>query len=478
MDKRGVMLQGFEWYLPEDGSHWRWMAEHAKELAEIGITAVWLPPAYKGASGTADVGYGVYDVYDLGEFDQKGSICTKYGTKDEYKQAIAALQKEGIQVYADIVLNHMMGADETEQVEAFLCDAGNREQSLSDMQPIESWSCFTFAGRAGKYSAFTWNHTHFDGVDWDEKGKRSGIFRYKDKEWAHDVDEENRNYDYLMGADLDFENEEVVHQLHEWGKWYLDTTAVDGFRLDAVKHISAQFYKNWIPAMQEHKGKPLFAVGEYWHRDVAVLEKYLERVGGNMSLFDVPLHFHFYQAASSDGNYPLRDIFKGTLTGENPSKAVTFVDNHDTQPGQALQSYVPAWFRPLAYAMLLLREEGYPCVFYGDIYGVPHDKIPPIRNYIEAFIRCRNKYMSGQRREYMDSDDLIGWTYEGGLAVIMTDRAGAGMPMCLGAHLAGQVMKRLVITEDDRACSVTLDAQGEGYFETEGGRVAVYTLSV
>ena len=49
-----------------------------------GITDVWLPPAYKAASGKQDAGYGVYDLYDLGEFDQKGSIETKYGTKDEY----------------------------------------------------------------------------------------------------------------------------------------------------------------------------------------------------------------------------------------------------------------------------------------------------------------------------------------------------------------------------------------------------------
>lgn len=476
MKKRGVMLQGFEWYLPEDGGHWRFIAEHAGELSELGITAVWLPPAYKGASGAADVGYGVYDVYDLGEFNQKGSIRTKYGTKEEYIQAVAALQQEGIQVYADIVLNHMMGADETEQTEVLECAGGQREQVISGVQNIDSWSRFTFPGRAGKYSDFTWNYKHFDGIDWDQKGKRSAIFRYVNKEWEKDVDEENGNYDYLMGADLDFGNEEVVHQLHEWGKWYLDTTGVDGLRLDAVKHIAADFYKNWLPAMREYTGKPLFAVGEYWHREVGSLLKYLQRVEGNMSLFDVPLHFHFYYAATSDGNFPLRDIFKGTLTGENPSRAVTFVDNHDTQPGQALQSYVPAWFRPLAYAMILLREEGYPCVFFGDIYGVPHDGIAPMRKYIAALIQARNRYMSGERREYMDSDDLIGWTYEGGLAVIMTDRGSGGMMMSLGAGLAGRTMRRTAIAEDDRDYVVTLDEQGAGYFETEGGRVAVYTV--
>ena len=66
----------------------------APSFSNLGVTVVWLPPAYKGAGGVHDVGYGVYDLYDLGEFDQKGTIPTKYGTKQEYLDAIDALQKE------------------------------------------------------------------------------------------------------------------------------------------------------------------------------------------------------------------------------------------------------------------------------------------------------------------------------------------------------------------------------------------------
>ena len=82
--------------------------------------------------------------------------------------------------------------------------------------------------------------------------------------------------------------------------------------------------------------------------------------------------------------------------------------------------------------------------------------------------------MEGARRDYMDSDDYIGWTYEGGMAVILTDRDGGGKNMSLGSAMAGRKMKRLAIAEDDREYMVTLDEEGNGYFETEGGRVAVY----
>ena len=79
----GIMMQYFEWYMECNQNLWNMVAENAEKLSEIGITALWLPPAYKGMAGKDDVGYGVYDLYDLGEFDQKGSIKTKYGSKDE-----------------------------------------------------------------------------------------------------------------------------------------------------------------------------------------------------------------------------------------------------------------------------------------------------------------------------------------------------------------------------------------------------------
>ena len=85
------MMQYFEWDLPNDGKLWNDLKNNASTLKNAGITAVWLPPPYKG-SGQADVGYGVYDLYDLGEFNQKGTVRTKYGTKSELQSAIKSLQ--------------------------------------------------------------------------------------------------------------------------------------------------------------------------------------------------------------------------------------------------------------------------------------------------------------------------------------------------------------------------------------------------
>src|ERR1700755_3530581 len=112
----GTMMQYFHWYIPNDGTFWKELKDKSEFLAELGINALWLPPAHKGKDGGNSSGYDVYDLYDLGEFDQKGSVRTKFGTAAEFRDAVKTLKQKGIGVYADIVLNHMGGADETERI--------------------------------------------------------------------------------------------------------------------------------------------------------------------------------------------------------------------------------------------------------------------------------------------------------------------------------------------------------------------------
>jgi hypothetical protein len=145
----GTMMQHFHWYSPDDGTFWDEAGRQAAALAQAGFTAVWLPPAYKGIGGASDVGYGVYDLYDLGEFEQKGSVRTKYGTRQQYLQAIAALRAAGLQVYADTVLNHRIGGDATETARAtpFLQD--DRVHPRGELREIEAYTRFSFSRTQG-----------------------------------------------------------------------------------------------------------------------------------------------------------------------------------------------------------------------------------------------------------------------------------------------------------------------------------------
>ena len=60
-----------------------------------------------------------------------------------------------------------------------------------------------------------------------------------------------------MGADIDFRNPAVMGELKYWGEWLLDTLPIDGFRLDAVKHIPAWFFKQWIQHVQNKANNDL-----------------------------------------------------------------------------------------------------------------------------------------------------------------------------------------------------------------------------
>ena len=478
MPSNDTMMQYFEWYLPSDSTLWNKVTKEAKHLENIGVSHLWLPPAYKGASGKTDVGYGVYDLYDLGEFDQKGSIPTKYGTKDEYIEAIRILRENNIKVLADIVLNHKMGADETEIVLAVQDDAEDRNISLTEALPIKVWTKYTFPGRGDIHSDFKWNWTHFHGVDWDENTGTAAIYKFYGKHWDEDVDKENGNYDYLMGADIDLNNYDVIKELKRWGKWYINTTNVDGFRLDAVKHIRAEFYPEWLGELRQDLERKLFSVGEYWSSNIDTINHYIEKTNGCMSLFDVPLHYNFYRASISNGEYDMRQIFDGTIVRTNPEKAVTFVDNHDTEPGQALESWVLDWFKPLAYSLTLLRKDGFPCVFYGDYYGIPEKNVAPKDDILRKLLALRKYYAYGEQYDYFNDKNVVGFTrlgdyehHDSGLAVVMSDARGGGIQMNVGKNLANTVFYDCTGNLSE---TVYVDNDGNGIFYCKDGSVSVW----
>lgn len=426
------MMQFFEWNTPKDGGHWNHLAAEAANLSDVGITAIWIPPAYKGHVGTDDVGYGVYDFYDLGEFNQKGTVRTKYGTKAELKSAIESLHNNNVQVYGDIVVNHLMGGDQSENIKVTQVHGNNRNQTIGEFN-TNVWTKYNFDGRNNAYSNFKWNWTHFDG-----SGDYDKIYRFPGKAWDWEVSTENGNYDYLMGTDIDYDNTAVADEIKKWGVWYVNEMGLDGYRLDAVKHIKYGFMKEFVENARTKTGKELFTVGEFIG-GTAELNSYLGKVNQNMSLFDFPLRNNFAAASSSNGGYSMRNLASGTLTGTNSGKSVTFIENHDTQPDRSDShgAQVLDWFKPLAYAYTLTRQEGYPSVFYGDYYGTRSSntagpgtgKIKSLKSKLDPLLKARKDYAYGKQNDYLDSDDMIGWTREGlaskpnsGLATVMTDR--------------------------------------------------------
>lgn len=492
--QNATLLQFFHWYLPADGSLWNRLTAEAQQIKSVGIDLLWLPPACKANAGGLSVGYDAYDLYDLGEFDQKSSVRTKYGTKEEYLRASEAAHQAGLRILADVVLNHKAGADGAETFWARKVNPDNRHEYLSESYEIEGFTHFTFPGRQGQYSDFEWHWYHFSGVDYAHDHAEQGIFTIQHdfgEEWAGLVDSELGNYDYLMYTDIEFRNDQVREELKRWGKWFVETTGADGFRLDAIKHMTPTFFNEWLDYLRAVTGKPLFAVGEYWHQNLAPLERYLHVIEGRMSLFDAPLHYKFYQAAQAGRDFDMRTIFDGTLVQIAPMNAVTLVDNHDTQPLQDLESPVDYWFKPLAYALILLREQGLPCVFYPDLYGAEYTDqgndgqdhtvhLAPV-GPLPALLQARRHLAYGEQHDYFDDPHVIGWTRLGqdeqpgsGCAVLLTNGEGGSKRMQLGARHANATFVDWLGHYD---AQIRLDENGSAEFPVHPGSVSVWAAA-
>ena len=91
-----VMMQAFYWNVPvnestHNGSWWDTLTSKATELKNANINGIWVPCPAKGNWGITDMGYGIYDHYDLGNYSQKGSTETRFGSRNELATMLSTM---------------------------------------------------------------------------------------------------------------------------------------------------------------------------------------------------------------------------------------------------------------------------------------------------------------------------------------------------------------------------------------------------
>ena len=272
------------------------------------------------------------------------------------------------------------------------------------------------------------------------------------KGWASDVDDQHGNGDYLMFSNVDYAHSEVRAEVANWGQWMINDVGIDGFRLDAVQHYSYSFTRDWIQTMQaaSHRKtrRDVFVVGEIWTGGVKRISKWLDAVqhrsGPRIYAYDSPLLYNFSRISedvrTKSKNADLRTIMRDSLLQLRPEAAVTLVTNHDTQPGQTSYTPMLPQLKLLYYAFILLRKEGLPCVFWGDLFGTsgPHSEKPVgvirdesrrsgQRSILATLTTCRKIFAYGDQKDYWDAMSCIGFTRAGipsrrdsGCAVILS----------------------------------------------------------
>ena len=130
----------------------------------------------------------------------------------------------------------------------------------------------------------------------------------------------------------------------------------------------------------------------------------------------------------------------------------------------------------------MTRGQGYPALFYGDYYGTKgttNREIPNMSGTLQPILKARKDFAYGTQHDYLDHQDVIGWTREGvtdraksGLATILSDGLGGSKWMYVGKQNAGEVWKDMT---NNNSRLVTINADGWGQFFVNGGSVSIYT---
>lgn len=285
---REIMLQGFNW----DSCRNNWyetLEAQVDAIADAGFTVVWLPPPTDSVS---DQGYMPGDLYNLN---------SKYGSETQLINLVARMKSRGIKVLGDAVLNHR-------------CAQHQDEKGI--------WN--VYGGR------LAWDSRAIVGDD--------GNFHGRGNRSSGDHFAAAPNIDHSQGF--------VKRDLSEWLVWLRQHVGFDGWRLDFVKGFHGSHVKDYMEA-----SIPQFAVGEYWdtmsyewdgspsHNQDAHRQRtidWINAAGGLSTAFDITTKGIMHAVFERCEYFRLRDGAGKApgLLGWWPSRAVTFVENHDTGSSQ------------------------------------------------------------------------------------------------------------------------------------------------
>lgn len=436
-----VVLQAFWWNYWNNNypnGWYNYLTELAPRLKDYGVDAVWIPPTSKGGGGTSDVGYGIFDHYDLGDKYQKGEVRTRLGTKDEYLRMVAVLHANGIDIIQDIVLNHVNGAGPLGAVDGD--DRGGKDPNAPDNQ----WKNFrytSYSHRATDESANDYlNRNGRWFKDYQNFHKSGGNFGHNDYDYpqhgemfgpdiCYSADAINTNgprstaatYGLQSMYDPNQYSDYMKQEAIKWGIWLKKQTGVDGFRLDAAKHFEWDVTEAFLWNTQNNAGwasggNGMFAVSEYIPEGgQPSMENFMDGVQNRTGTFDFNLRDAIYSMVSGNGFYNIANIPGAQVDQAHRGRVVSFINNHDTfrpqldasgnyvgwNGGDELRPHIDPFVDrlPAAYA-IAAAVDGSVQVFFEDLFniggtGLRYSHLPtngvdlPVRDHIKKIIQAR-----------------------------------------------------------------------------------------
>ncbi|KAF7829434.1 alpha-amylase 3, chloroplastic [Senna tora] len=346
-----ILCQGFNWESHKSGRWYMELKEKAAELASLGFSVIWLPPPTDSVSPE---GYMPKDLYNLN---------SRYGNIDELKDLVKRFHQVGIKVLGDAVINHR---------------------------------CAQYQNQNGVWNIFGGR------LNWDDRAVVADDPHFQvNLEYITDIffiqgrGNKSSGDNFHAAPNIDHSQEFVRNDLKQWLCWMRKEIGYDGWRLDFVRGFWGGYVKDYVEASE-----PYLAVGEYWdslsytygemdHNQDAHRQRIIDWINatnGSAGAFDVTTKGILHSALERCEYWRLSDQ-KGKppgVIGWWPSRAVTFIENHDTGSTQGHWRF-PSGKEMQGYAYILTHP-GTPSVFYDHIFSHYQTEIQALIS-----LRKRNK---------------------------------------------------------------------------------------
>ncbi len=307
---------------------------------DLGVGGIWLMPINPSPS------YHGYDVTDY------LSINPEYGTMEDLQTLISEAHKRGIKIIMDLVVNHT-----SSEHPWFVDSAKDSDGKYRDWYIWAEDQGRPASGASAAGSGAVWHSlqaSHYLGAFWD------GM------------------------PDLNFDSLEVRSEMKNIGKFWLEQ-GVDGFRLDAAKHIyedllsdkseattakNVAWWQEFRKSMNEVNPEA-YIVGEVWENSAVTVGAYLDQAFN--SSFNFGLAETLINSAKTEKDsgtaFTLERTYKlySTISNNNFTDAI-FLTNHDQNRVMSQVGNNPNHAK-MAAAMLLTLP-GNPFIYYGEEIGM------------------------------------------------------------------------------------------------------------
>lgn len=473
------------------------MQRRSADMFLAGYGAVWMPPPGRGdVNQTGSVGYDTYDRFDLG----KPRYTTLYGTESGIKQFADTLHRFDARVHIDAVLNHN-GYSENDyvnpQFNSFVQAGGypgfvlqnpdggtdptgtpgtygdfhnpsasgvtnSQLAGLLDIDHSKNYQLIRQPVSAGNPQNIPAGVTAWAGRLANVPDAANARF-YPDTSLPSatysDPTGLNQNFTFhpyntsnsLLG---DAVAESGTGLLMRYMRWMVQEIGVDGFRLDAAKHMEhyalqymdAAVYRSNPRLMLDGSVDNVFMYCEsvpgdgqdpgqdQWNFMQEYIRKNINpslpnQIGGNRDTLDFALRGRLNDELSNNGvQNDWRDLVNSSMDvyGDglhNGSQGVTFVSNHDGG-GADLNNVAHAY---------VLTQPGNAIVYYNakQLSGFPIDgRGDALGNYgdtITELVNIRNTHGRGDYRERYLSKEYFAMERSGSMLVLLDNRNDNGV---------------------------------------------------